>query len=563
MKKNLLYLYAIILSGAVLVLSSCSDWLDVNENPNEALESTVSNDLLLTSVQNDMDYERIAYYNIHYLAQHLTKSGDYSGSYPFLTGGVTPSNFDDYWSRRYARIANLKNIERKAIESGDTGYEGIAKTLLAVEFRELVDMFGDVPFTEAGLGAEYLAPKYDDAATIYNALIEMTGQAVELFEQTIANENYTIGQLSSADIYFKGDFEGWRRYAASVELSLLMRISNVTDVSAQIKAVQGKVLNIGENVVGNPGYYKGEATVGNTDYTKMNPLYATFGYTHLDREASGHKSSVPTEEMVGYLRETKNPLLRVYADARRYLENDANGRANYDLFGLGEEYYIGVPFGQMSPAQGDYVSKIGYGILTKTCSLETGPASDIIVMQGSLVGFYLAEAALRGLIDGGDAAAKSYYEQAITSLFNTYETALRSDASTWSEYARPAGARPAITTTAAEAAEAYYTQADKRVNWDLMSSDEEKMNAIQTQKWISLYMVDPLEAWSEIRRTDLPVLHTSNAAQYSDKIMARFYYPNTERNLNPANYRDDINVFTTLIFWDKENPDREKSKTFQ
>ena len=72
-----------------------------------------------------------------------------------------------------------------------------------------------------------------------------------------------------------------------------------------------------------------------------------------------------------------------------------------------------------------------------------------------------------------------------------------------------------------------------------------------------------LEAWSEIRRTDLPVLHTSNAAQYSDKIMARFYYPNTERNLNPANYRDDINVFTTLIFWDKENPDREKSKTFQ
>lgn len=556
-------LYTVILGGAALAFTGCSDWLDVNQNPNDALESTVSSDLLLTSVQNDIDYERIGYSNIHYLAQHLTKSGDFSGTYPFLTGGVTPSNFDDYWSRRYARIANLKSIESKAIESGDTGYEGIAKTLLAIEFRELVDMFGDVPFTEAGLGSEYLAPKYDDAKTIYDALIEMADQAVDLFDQTLSNENYSLGQLTSADIYFKGDFEGWRRYAASVELSLLMRISNVTDVSAQVKALQDKVLDISENVIGNPGYYKGQGTVGSTNYTKMNPLYSVFGYTYLDKEASGHRSSVPTEEVVSYLRNTKNPLLRVYADARRYLENDANGRANYDLFGLGDEYYIGVPFGQMSPAQGDYVSKVGLGVLSKTCSLETGPSSDIIVMQGSLVGFYLAEAALRGLIDGGDAAAKSYYEQAVTSLFNTYEVALQSDASTWNTLARPAGARPAITGSAAEAAAEYLSQDDARVNWDLMTTTDEKMNAIQTQKWISLYMVDPLEAWSEVRRTDLPVLHASNSAQYSNKIMARFYYPNTEKNLNPDNYRDDIDVFETLIFWDKVNPELEKSTTFQ
>ena len=98
MKSSLLY--TVILGGAALAFTGCSDWLDVNQNPNDALESTVSSDLLLSSVQNDIDYDRIGYSNIHYLAQHLTKSGDYSGTYPFLTGGVTPSSFDDYWSRR-------------------------------------------------------------------------------------------------------------------------------------------------------------------------------------------------------------------------------------------------------------------------------------------------------------------------------------------------------------------------------------------------------------------------------------------------------------------------------
>lgn len=561
MKKNLLH--TVILGGAIAALTGCSDWLDVNQNPNDALESTVSSDLLLSSVQNDIDYDRISSTNINYLAQFLTKSGDYSGTYVFLTGGVMPQSFDSFWARRYARIANLKNIEKSAQETGDTGYEGIAKILQVVEFRELVDMFGDVPFTEAGQGDEYLAPKYDDGATIYNSLIDMTDQAIALFDQTLANSNYNKGQLTSADIYFHGDFEGWRRYAASLQLSLLMRISNVTDVSAKAKGIQGQLLAIEENVTGNPGYYKGEATVGGSDYTKMNPLYYLYGYTHLDKEYSGHKSNVPTEELVSYLRDTKNPLLRVYADPRRYLENDAQGRANYDRFGLEDEYYIGVPFGQMSPAGGHYASKIGLGVVSKTCDQITGPTQDIIVMQGSLVGFYLAEAALRGLIDGGDAAARSYYEQAVTALFNTYEKALKSDASTWPALARPAGARPAITGSATEAATTYLSQQDARVNWELMRTDEEKMTAIQTQKWISLYMVDPLEAWSEVRRTDLPVLHTSNSAQYSNKIMARFLYPNTEKNLNPDNYRSDIDVFETLVFWDKENPVRQKSTTFQ
>ena len=276
MKRNIFY--PLVLGGLLLSATGCSDWLDVNQSPNDALQTTVTSDLLLTSVQNDMDRERIypagsSY--MHYLAEHLTKSVDYSGTYVFLTGAVSPQNFDTYWSNRYTRIANLKTIEKSAVESGDTGFEAIAKVLMAIEFRELVDMFGDVPFTEASQGADYLTPKYDDAATIYNSLIEMCESAIDLCDQTLANSSYNTGKLTTGDIYCHGDFKQWKKYAASVELSLLMRISNVTDVAAKVKSLKDKVLDVNENITGNPGYYKGYVN----SYNKMNPRYYYFGYS--------------------------------------------------------------------------------------------------------------------------------------------------------------------------------------------------------------------------------------------------------------------------------------------
>ena len=544
-------LFTVALSG--MLLSSCTDWLDVNHSPNNALQSTVTNDLLLSSVQNNINYNRIAgSSNLHFMSQHWTKSGDVSGTYTFLTGLVMPQNFDTFWDTRYEILANIKVIEDNAIENGDAGYEGIAKTLKTVLYHELVDMFDNVPYTEAALGAEALAPKYDKGSDIYADLLKQLDDAMACFDQVIGNSGYTIGALKTADIMFNGDFAGWKRYAASIKLSMLMRISNVQDVASQVKALVDDVMFIDENVTNNPGYYKND--------DKMNPLYEVWGYTYLDKEYSNHKYYVPTEELVKFMRETNNPLLRVYADPRANLGNDEDGRANYDLFGLENERYIGAPYGMMAPAGGKFASKIGMGVLAKSSSKVDGPLEDLIVMPGSLTGFYLAEAALRGMIDGGDAAAKAYYEEAVTSMFKTYERALQDPAlSTDKEKSRPA-----ITTSAAVAAAEFLSQNNAAVNWDLMTTTEEKMHAIQAQKWLGLYCVDPLEAWSEVRRTDMPnFLHASNSIASGNKIIARFLYPNGEKNLNPNHYVDGINVYTDLVFWDVKNDDVERAPTYE
>ena len=56
------------------------------------------------------------------------------------------------------------------------------------------------------------------------------------------------------------------------------------------------------------------------------------------------------------------------------------------------------------------------------------------------------------------------------------------------------------------------------VNWDLMTSNEQKLEAIMTQKWLGYYLIDPLEAWSEIRRTDVPAL-SSYVARMTDDVL--------------------------------------------
>jgi hypothetical protein len=47
-------------------------------------------------------------------------------------------------------------------------------------------------------------------------------------------------------------------------------------------------------------------------------------------------------------------------------------------------------------------------------------------------------------------------------------------------------------------------------SWDAAAN---KLNLIYMQKWVALFLHDHMEAWSEIRRTDVPALSASSAAQ--------------------------------------------------
>lgn len=563
MKKNLLYI-----AGLSLALAGCTDWLDVNETPNNATAETVSGELLLTSLENDIAGDRAGHtysnnstnntYSFYNWSQMFTKSGDYSGNYVYLNGNVVNGTFNSYWQYRYSRIAIIRSIKEKAEAADLKGLLGIAQVLECIEFRELVDLFGDVPFSEGGLGSDNLTPTYDKGEDIYKELCK------EIIDAENNLESGAMGNISNADIYFHGDRSKWLKYAKSIELTLLMRISNVSlfdtvNGKARLAAIKDGLLDF--DATNNPGYY-----VGNY---KMNPQMYLWGHTYTwSGNFTGNRTSNrstfrsqydPTEELVKFLRDTKNPLLRVYCDPRER-NQDQPAYSKPSEFYNTNYWYMGIPYGVQTPMQRAYVSLVGEGAYGDgSWNFSSGASKDLIMYPQCIVKFYLAEAALRGLIDGGDAQARAYYEEGVKLMFEQNEKSLKASI----PYD---GALEPISGSAAEAAAEYLAQTEDfgyMVNWDLLENDDKKLEAIMTQKWLGYYLIDPLEAWSEIRRTDYPSwLHSSWQWSLAEhKMPARALYPQTEKMLNEDNFKanEKKDIMNDLIFWDVKNPVRVKA----
>ncbi len=85
------------------------------------------------------------------------------------------------------------------------------------------------------------------------------------------------------------------------------------------------------------------------------------------------------------------------------------------------------------------------------------------------------------------------------------------------------------------------------------------------QKWLTLFCVNPYEAWSEQRRTGYPKLGRSHSIANGNKIIARLPYPSKERNLNTEQVaaQGEIDIYESLIFWDLENEYAPETSIYQ
>lgn len=289
---------------------------------------------------------------------------------------------------------------------------------------------------------------------------------------------------------------------------------------------------------------------------------------------------MPTSDLVDMLRDHNDPRLRVYIDPRITLGDDVeSGFAIYSRFGLENEYYVGIPYGQASPPREWYTSTTGTGLLAGGADKSSGRLRSSTFIAGSEVGFLLAEAALKGFIPGGETQAKQYYEEAVTSAFKRHEAAMQEPTENYSSYVNEpmVGMKDPIPGTAEQAAREYLSQNDDFCNWDLMqgnkqirpgfvlgSKEEHQLYAICAQRWLAFVGYNPLEAWIELRRTDYPYLECSN--QFSVyKNISRLPYPQTERDLNAENVmaEPEVDIFESTVFWDLYNPQRDRAELYQ
>jgi hypothetical protein len=197
----------------VLTASSCSLFdLDVNKDPNNPL--TVNPDLLLSRIESDIAF------NMADLDTSLETFMGLVGTQGTSRFDLKNTSFDDFWSNMYTGpIKDIDGMIASATSSNSAQYIGVGQILKAYVYASMVDMYGDVPFSEAGLGdarTPNKAPKFDKDAVVYT-------ECIKLIDNGIANIAKTTGlRVGATDIIYGGDMTKWGAFAKSLKLKLLM-----------------------------------------------------------------------------------------------------------------------------------------------------------------------------------------------------------------------------------------------------------------------------------------------------------------------------------------------------
>jgi len=266
-----------IAAFATLALASCkkTSWLDVNTNPNSLPSSTpeftfaaAANRIAASLGPNELG---------SYWSGQWTQSSTYIISNTIFGYQFTNTNFN-YYDGYYDILEDLQYTIDGATTagSGQAFFGGAAKVLKVYVYQNMVDLYGNVPYTDALRGLNSLAPKFDDQKAIYEDLIKVLDTAI-----TILRANPLLAPNQGSDIVFGASISTaatrWIQFANSLKMRNLIRQSRIAGRDAYIIAEINKAaatpegfLPTGVDVGSNPGYV---ASTG-----KLNPFYENWGY---------------------------------------------------------------------------------------------------------------------------------------------------------------------------------------------------------------------------------------------------------------------------------------------
>jgi len=207
MKKLLIYLTIV----SVIVVAGCKKFNDKFDSlltdPNQPSLTSADVDLYLNNViLNFENFHRAASDLSDPLVRQETMFG------PTYFNQYGPTSFDGIWTTAYTSVFKTANTSIPiAEEKGQYTHSGIAKVLKAFTMMTLVDLFGDVPYSEANLGVENTNPKADKGQDVYAAALALLDDAIT-----------TLGKDATSspgnDIYYGGTASKWITLAKTLEL---------------------------------------------------------------------------------------------------------------------------------------------------------------------------------------------------------------------------------------------------------------------------------------------------------------------------------------------------------
>lgn len=201
---------------AIMTFSSCETFdLDQLDNPSQLPKELLDPIYVFNYVQLTLpDFVNSA----NSFTQRVTRQMAMTGGNSY-DNAFAPVNSDNNWTTGYLMLNAIKTMEPKAKANNQYFILGASKIMRAYVLMTMVDIYGDIPYTEALQGNANLTPKYDKSAAVYAGVYEELNQA-------IADLNNTLGNDSPRDLYYGndkgvGDKIKWITLAKTLKLKML------------------------------------------------------------------------------------------------------------------------------------------------------------------------------------------------------------------------------------------------------------------------------------------------------------------------------------------------------
>ncbi len=213
------------------IISSCSDYLDVNDDPNVPTE--VTTELVLPAAEASIAVQvgGMLFNTGGFYAQYWSQAPE-ANQYNDLDKFNLKTDFlDNVYTELYAGALNdLEYIRTTAMAQDDPGNYLAATVLRAYTLQLLVDLIDMTPYSEALNGTDILSPNFEEGKIVYDGIVEELDAALA----DVTNSS----TVASTDMLFGGNIKEWIGFANAMKLKIFMRQSETSDNhSADIQAL--------------------------------------------------------------------------------------------------------------------------------------------------------------------------------------------------------------------------------------------------------------------------------------------------------------------------------------
>lgn len=512
MKNLFLTINSYLLVFLLVALTSCEKGFEeLNENPYAPTQVNIGplfNDIIFSlrlGINRQFYLHNETLYGVTQLAA-LTAS-----TFQNINIGT-----EDAWENYYKALSNARALEQRFEEHpGDpealTNVRAQLKIIMAYKTLQLCDLFGDIPYFQAGLAFEDLdniRPPFDDQETIYKTMLDDLRWASENIvnegnPMTASGESFV--SFGNFDTFFQNNWTNWIKFSNSLQLRHLLRMVEkdpdfVAPRIAQMIQEGASFLVEGDDVYMHPAEQDWQNWGLNWSFREHNKLRMGSNLWNFMTDAG---EVIDPRAYIFF--ETNNADEWIPFPQQPTIDTPQSGGQPY-FNGRRDQSYT-------DKGEGNIYSNFNYYLVRDEYDIPE------IIMTAAEVKFLLAEVFIRGIgVNQDFANAEFNYLLGLSASQNFWQN-LMLDSPIWVNKIQ-------VLTTG----ELFSVSDHPRYNFQMAADESAKLDLIYAQRWVDHFR-QPWEAFALLRRTGDRVPREGAANDFF-----RFKYPPSEVNNNPTEW---------------------------